>query len=571
MSDNHAAFSAAVFDFQRARSRADLERVVARLTGKSADLLSYDDVRRQLKARVCVDRGLQDIPLDAIIGSVGRYTDFSRTFLPRQAGDQDRWARVKVAVTGLVGVPPIEVYQIDDVYFVRDGNHRVSVARQLAATHIEAYVTEVCTGVPLAPDVQPDEMIIKAEYAGFLERTQLNELRPDSDLTVTTPKYDALLEHIEVHRYFLGLEEEREIPYQEAVAHWHDAVYLPVVEVIRQRGMLRDFPGRTETDLYLWLAEHRAALQESLGWEIGPEAAAADLATQASSRPGRVAAQLGRLLDLVTPGELRAGPPPGAWRQGLADRLFAEILVPLDGSEDAWLALEQALIIAQRENAQLHGLHVVAQESQRDGERARAIRARFDWRCGEVGVQGKLVARAGPVAQQICDSARWAHLVVVHLAHPPAPQPLARLGSGFRALIRRCPRPILAVPGEASPAGKLLLAYDGGPKAEEALFVAAYAAGRWGAELVGVTVAEKGVLPEIGDRALSYLESRGVHAHWVQEQGPVAEAILNAAQEHSADLLLVGGYGHGPLIEVVLGSAVDQVLRESVRPVLVCR
>ena len=566
------AFSAAAGDFQRARSRADLERVVARLTGKSADLLSYDDVRRQLRARVCVDRGLEDIPLDAIIGSVGRYTDFSRTFLPRQDSDRDRWARVKVAVTGLIGVPPIEVYQIDDVYFVRDGNHRVSVARQLAATHIEAYVTEVCTGVPLAPDVQPDEMIIKAEYAGFLERTQLNEFRPDSDLTVTTPKYDALLEHIEVHRYFMGLEAEREIPYQEAVAHWHDAVYLPVVEVIRQRGMLRDFPGRTETDLYLWLAEHRAALQESLGWEIGPEAAAADLANQAGSRPGRVAVQLGRLLDLVTPGELGAGPPPGAWRQGSADRLFAEILVPLDGSEDAWLALEQALIIAQRENAQLHGLHVVAQESEREGERARAIRARFDWRCGEVGVQGKLVAQVGPVAQRICDGARWAHLVVARLAHPPPPQRLARLGSGFRALIRRCPRPILAVPGEASSASKLLLAYDGGPKAEEALFVAAYAAGRWGAELVGVTVEEKGVLaPEIEDRALSYLESRGVHAHWVQGQGPVAKAILNAAQEHSADLLLVGGYGHGPLIEVVLGSAVDQVLRESVRPVLVCR
>jgi len=87
VSDNRVAFSAAVLDFQRARSQADLERVVARLTGKSADLLSYDDVRRQLRARVCLDRGLQDIPLDAIIGSVGRYTDFSRTFLPRLAGN----------------------------------------------------------------------------------------------------------------------------------------------------------------------------------------------------------------------------------------------------------------------------------------------------------------------------------------------------------------------------------------------------------------------------------------------------------------------------------------------------
>ena len=101
------------------------------------------------------------------------------------------------------------------------------------------------------------------------------------------------LEHVEVHRHFMGLEQQREIPYQEAVAHWYDEVYLPVVEIIRQRGMLRDFPGRTETDLYIWLAEHRAALQDSLGWEIGPDAAAADLATRLSPRPGRVIARVG--------------------------------------------------------------------------------------------------------------------------------------------------------------------------------------------------------------------------------------------------------------------------------------
>ena len=493
MSDGTESYSRAVLDFQHARQRADLERIVARLTGKSADLLSYDDVRRQLRAHLCTDLGLHNIPLDAIVGSVGRYTDFSRSFLPLQDHDAGRWARVKVAMTGLVGVPAIEVYKIGDVYFVHDGNHRVSVARQLDATHIEAHVVEVCTDVPLAPDVQPDELILKAEYAGFLERTGLKELRPGLDLTVTAPaKYDALLEHIEVHRYFMGVEQQREIGYEEAVTDWHDAVYLPVVEIIRERGILRDFPGRTETDLYLWIAEHRAALQEWLGWEIGSEAAADDLAAQHSPRPGRVVARLGgRLLDAVTPDELQAGPPPGAWRAGAQDRLFADILVPLDGSEGAWLALEQALLVAQREHARLQGLFVVSDESERAGKVAKGIRERFDWRCGELGISGKLVVRVGQVARQICDSARWAHLVVVSLAHPPAPRPVERLSSGFRTLVRRCPRPILAVPGNVSSMRRVLLAYDGSAKAREALFLAAYAACRWGTELLGVTVAEK--------------------------------------------------------------------------------
>ncbi|NIU60739.1 MAG: universal stress protein, partial [Pseudomonas stutzeri] len=225
---------------------------------------------------------------------MGRYNDFTRSFLPRQDSDQERWAKVHVAATGLVGLPPIEVYQIGEAYFVLDGNHRVSVARQLGATHIQAYVTEVRTRVPLSPDVQPDDLILKAEYADFLEHTCLDEIRPEADLSVTAPgQYRVLEEHIEVHRYFMGLEQEREIPYEEAVGHWYDEVYLPVVQVIRERGILRDFPGRTETDLYLWLSEHRAALEQALGWEIEPEAAATDLAAQFSPRPQRVVARVG--------------------------------------------------------------------------------------------------------------------------------------------------------------------------------------------------------------------------------------------------------------------------------------
>jgi nucleotide-binding universal stress UspA family protein len=576
---NARSFLLAVRDFRRARRQAALEAIMARLTGRSAELLSYEDVRQKLKARGIMAQRLKEIPLDAIVGSVGRYTDFTRSFLPQKDSNQERWARVKVKVTDLGGLPPIEVYQIGEAYFVLDGNHRVSVARQVGAPSIEAYVTEIRTKVPLSPDTQPDDLILKAEYADFLERTRLDGLRPEANLSVTVPgQYQALEEHIEVHRYFMGLEQEREIPYEEAVGHWYDEVYLPVVQVIRERGILRGFPGRTETDLYLWVSEHRAALQEELGWEIRPEAAAADLAAQFSPRPQRVVARVGeKLVDTVMPDGLKAGPPPGQWRAEELeaceyDRLFADILVPVSGKEMGWQALEQALEVARREGARLRGLHIVPSEVQRESAEAQAVQAEFNRRCEAAGIPGELAVVVGGVARKVCERARWADLVTVHLAYPPAPQPVARLSSGFRTLIRRCARPVLAVPRASSHLDRVLLAYDGSPKAEEALFVATYLSCRWGITLVVVTVIETGrTTSETLARAQGYLETHGVEATFVKEGGSVAEAVLKAAEEHKSDLIIMGGYGLSPVLEVMLGSAVDQVLRTSRQPMLICR
>jgi nucleotide-binding universal stress UspA family protein len=573
------SYYSAAEDFRRARRRAALEQVMARLTGKPADLLSYEEVRQKLKATGSREGGLKDIPLDAIVGSVGRYTDFTRGFLPRQDSDEARWARVKLAMTDLRGVPPIEVYQIGEAYFVLDGNHRVSVARQLGATHIEAYVTEIHTKVPLSPADRLDDLILKAEYADFLEHTRLDEHRPEANLSLTAPGgYQALDEHIQVHRYFMGLEQRREIPYEEAAAHWYDVVYLPVVQVMQERNILRDFPGRTEADLYLWVAEHRAELEQELGWEIPPGAAAADLAAQASPKPERVVARVGeRILDTLIPDELEAGPPPGEWRtEYLAarqdKRLFADILVAVNGEACGWHALAQALEIARRDGARLLGLHVVPTEDQQESQAAQAVKAEFERRCEMAGVAGKLALAVGKVPRTICERARWADLIVLNLAYPPAPQPLARLGSGFRTLIRGCPRPVLAVPGATSPLSRALLAYDGSPKAQEALFVATYLAGRWQIPLVVVTVIESDrATPETLARAQDYLETHGVQATFVEENGPVAEALLETAEARQSDLIIMGGYGRSPLVEAVLGSVVDQVLRTTRQPTLICR
>lgn len=141
MSEHIYSTSSAASDFRRARQQAVMRDLIGRLTGQTSDLLSFEDVRQKLHIGFGSKRELRDIPIDAIVGSVGRYSDFTRDFLPRNQSARERWMGVKHAVESMGGVPPIEVYQVGDAYFVLDGNHRVSVARQQGASHIQAYVT----------------------------------------------------------------------------------------------------------------------------------------------------------------------------------------------------------------------------------------------------------------------------------------------------------------------------------------------------------------------------------------------------------------------------------------------
>ncbi len=581
------SINSAMADFYSARRQAQMEQLLARLTGKSAALLSYEEIAHNLRPAGGSDRGLQDIPLNAIVGSVGRYHDFTRSFLPRHDSAKERWINVQIAANDPVGLPPIEVYQLGQVYFVLDGNHRVSVARQMGSTHIEAHVTEIRTRVPLTPDIQPDGLIIKARYADFLEQTRLDEQRPGADLSVTAPgQYRILEEQIECHRQALSQTQQRVIAYQEAAIDWYDTVYLPVIEVIREQGILRDFPNRTETDLYAWLVEHRQALAEELNWEVKPQAVAAHLATQHSSRPQRILARMGeKLLDAVVPDSLDGGPPPGQWRReqvALPDRLFTDILVTIGDNPGSWVAMEYALEVARREEGgRLYGLHVVAADSLKEGKQAQILRAEFERRCQAVHMDGQWAVETGGVARTIGNRARWTDLVVVSLAYPPAPQPLARLSSGFRTLIRRSARPILAVPTSPDTLSlkasqdklcRALLAYDGSLTAQEALFVATYLTNRWHMSLVVVAVEEKGVAAATAlTQAQEYLALRGVPATFIAESGPVAKAILRTATAHQSNLLILGGYHFTPVVEVVRGSTLEQLLRQARQPLLICR
>ncbi len=582
MSSSDQSIFTAVEDFRRARRQAALREVLARLTGRSTELLSYDEVVGRLNATGSAARGLQEIPIDAIAGSVGRPNDFTRDFLPRNDSDENRWARVRRATTDLDrgGLPPIQVYQIGDAYFVIDGHHRVSVARRLGAKEIQAYVTQVSTRVPLSANASPEEIIIKSEYSDFLAATELDKSRPAAGLSVSEPgRIHDLLDQVEAHRQLLAEREGRALSLPDAAADWYDNIYLPVQHAIREQGLAREFPGLTEADLYLLVASHTAELHQTTGWTISPEVGASSLAAEQSQRHDSPVARAGRrLLEAVTPDELKDGPAAGAWRQEklasrYTDRLFADILVPVSGEPIGWRAFEQALLVARREKATLNGLHVVPTEAARSSPEAQAVREEFARRCEAAGIPGSLSLEVGEVPAKICERAALVDLVVLNVAYPPPSQPLERLNSGFRAVIRRCPRPILAVPQPSPEPIRALLAYDGSAKSEEALFVSAYMAEAWQVPLVVVSVRQSdGRTESTMAHAREYLELHGVAAAYIiHEHSPAGPAILAAASEHNCNLIISGGYGAHPVVEVVVGSTVDFLLRRCQRPVLICR
>lgn len=144
--------------------------------------------------------------------------------------------------------------------------------------------------------------------------------------------------------------------------------------------------------------------------------------------------------------------------------------------------------------------------------------------------------------------------------------------AGFHSLVQHCPRPILAVPGPARPLNAALLCYDGAPKANEALFAAAYLGLQWAIPIIVLTVMEPGRADESTlARARRYLEAHGVQPVCVATSGQPSATIVATARERACDLILIGSYGHGPLVEAVLGGTVDEVLRSTDRPVLICR
>lgn len=256
-------------DFSRARTREFLSRISGLLDPSREKLLSLDEVKAILKPGGETYAGIQAVPLELIVGSEGRYRDFNRHFLPRHDYLKSRWVGIDVAHYTEIPLPPVRLYEIGGVYFVRDGNHRVSVAKTRGQTSVDAEVSSLDAEVPLHPGMTIEELrkeVVEYEKRRFYDKTRFGKLTGDDSLDFTSAgRYDEILEHILVHKYFLNQKRSDEIPFEAAVYSWYENVYSPIIAAIDELGLLSRFPGRTASDLYVYIVKYWDDLKKKYG------------------------------------------------------------------------------------------------------------------------------------------------------------------------------------------------------------------------------------------------------------------------------------------------------------------
>jgi len=278
-------------DFSRARRKAFLRRVGAYLRRDpgSNQLLSFDEVKGVLGTVSQVYLGMREVPVSDIVGSVGRHRDFDRAFLPSKPDLGNRWRRIDEIMDRGEVLPPVSLYKIGDAYFVQDGNHRVSVARQRGVEMIDAEVVELRSRVPLDSTLTAQDLLHKLEHRHLLERLPFDRVLPEIKIQFSdVSDYRKLATYVEAHGFRLSQLWRRYVSPEEVLRDWYEYGYRPIAEMIREERILDAFPGRTELDLYLWIVYHRERLAlEARDERISPQAAKDDILKRAPRRRRR--------------------------------------------------------------------------------------------------------------------------------------------------------------------------------------------------------------------------------------------------------------------------------------------
>jgi hypothetical protein len=254
-------------DFSRARRRHELAQLARRLRREPDDInviLPFDEVVQALGWRGERRLGLQTIDLDSIVGTVDRTREFDRNFRPTSRRLRQRWERIAKAMRKGEAMPPIDVLRIGDLHFVRDGHHRVSVARQLGLEKIDAYVTEVITEVGADPTVRIHDLALKSHERLFFERVPLPpELRDRIRLSKGS-WYAGLAEGVEAWG-FRAMQARREYMTREETAlAWFHEEFEPIVSMAREAGV---GAGLTDAELYSAVVSLRYLLLRTHSWD----------------------------------------------------------------------------------------------------------------------------------------------------------------------------------------------------------------------------------------------------------------------------------------------------------------
>lgn len=255
-------------DFLRQRRRQVLSRLVAWLRHEPDDvseILPFDEVVAAL-GRTGERRlpGIQIVELDTIVGSVDRTTDFDRWFRPRSRHSRERWERLARAQRRGETIPPVDLYRVGGLHFVRDGHHRVSVAHALGLRTIDALVTEVTTKIDPNGIVHRGDLITKDLRRVFLDRVPLGRTQLATIEVGDAWNYAELSETVEAWGFRLMQSEGRYLDRETVARRWWAEEYRPVVRLLRQAALIGD---RTETDAYLHLACQRYRLLRTHRWD----------------------------------------------------------------------------------------------------------------------------------------------------------------------------------------------------------------------------------------------------------------------------------------------------------------
>lgn len=268
-------------DFNKARKLEFIKWLLSLLDSERNELLSLNDVKELIKPKKEYYKGMKTVPISQIAGSEGRYRDFNREFLPKHEHLRARWERVDLAHLQDKILPPIRLYEVGGSYFVRDGNHRVSVARMKGVMFIDAEIIELDSRIKILPDMSMEGLkrkIIEYEKERFFEKTHLDKNRESTIIDFTAPgRYDEILVHITYHKKHLEEKQnEKEILFKTAAVHWYNDVFIPFKKAIRRRNILERFPRRTVGDLYVWTERHWKNLKNRYNKDMSIEEAVDD-------------------------------------------------------------------------------------------------------------------------------------------------------------------------------------------------------------------------------------------------------------------------------------------------------
>jgi hypothetical protein len=249
---------------RRARVLSDIARRLRREPGDVGQILPFEEVVDALGRTGQVDRGLMVVPLDAIVGTVDRAADFDRGFRPTTTRLRSRWERIAAAQRRGEALPPVSLFQVGELYFVRDGHHRVSVAKSLGRDDIDAYVTEVTTRLQLGRDLRVSELPLKDHERLFNERVPLDGERRAAIALSDPWDFGLLAEMVEAWGFRM-MQERGHFADRPEVAHrWFDDEYAPVSEMLRSGQLIER--GETDAEAYMRVAGQRYVLLRTHEW-----------------------------------------------------------------------------------------------------------------------------------------------------------------------------------------------------------------------------------------------------------------------------------------------------------------